>query len=227
MIAPRLDLPGPPFDSPSGDRPDGRAALTDLAATPDVPAQEGTLGPEGDAIARPTPEELAAVLPSHLLDGGETVLLLLKPSLLFVVLAPLRTLTTLVVFTVLLAAADAYLTAAVYRDEIFLVGMAAIGLRLFWQFLEWLSRAYVLTDRRLIRVRGVLTVQILECPLPRIQHTELVRILREQLFGLGTLAFTTAGTGAIDAAWEMINRPGEVQQEVVRAIRRYGGRGGV
>ncbi|MEM6332683.1 MAG: PH domain-containing protein [Planctomycetota bacterium] len=226
MIAPRLDRPGPPFDPSPGDRPAAAARPTQAPSTSEV-APEGALGPDGDAIARPTPEQLAAVLPNHLIDGGETVLLLLKPSLLFVVLAPLRTLAALLVFTVLLATADAYLTGSAYRDEILLVGLAVIGLRLFWQFLEWLSRAYVLTDRRLIRVRGVLTVQVFECPLPRIQHTELVRILREQLFGLGTLAFTTAGTGAIDAAWEMINRPVEVQQEVVRAVRRYGGRGGV
>ncbi|MEM6756697.1 MAG: PH domain-containing protein, partial [Planctomycetota bacterium] len=82
------------------------------------------------------------------------------------------------------------------------------------------------TDRRIIRVRGVLTVQVFECSLGRVQHSEVVRILREQLFGLGTVTFSTAGTGGIEAAWEMVGRPFDVQQEVARAVRRYGGRGG-
>ncbi|MEO0965648.1 MAG: PH domain-containing protein [Planctomycetota bacterium] len=181
---------------------------------------------DGEALAQPTEARLAAVVPEGLIEGGETVILLLKPSLWFVVLAPLGTIAAIVAITALLATGDALLTGGVYSDEAALAAAGVVSLRVFWQFLEWLSRAYVLTDRRIIRVRGVLTVQVFECSLGRVQHSEVVRILREQLFGLGTVTFSTAGTGGIEAAWEMVGRPFDVQQEVARAVRRYGGRGG-
>ncbi|MEM9252813.1 MAG: PH domain-containing protein [Planctomycetota bacterium] len=190
-------------------------------------AAEGYADPEAEALSEPTDARLAALVPAGLIEGGETVILLLKPSLWFVLLAPLGTLVAMVLVTAGLATVDAFVTGGVYIDEAALACAGVMAVRLFWQFLEWLSRAYVLTDRRIIRVRGVLTVQVFECPLGRIQHTEVVRILREQLFGLGTVTFSTAGTGGIEAAWEMLGRPIDVQQEVARAIRRYSGRSGV
>jgi hypothetical protein len=210
-----------------GDRPAAGGWAVERTTSPSdrVPA-EGRVGGNGEAVAEgASGQRLAAMLPRDLIDGGEVVILLLKPSLWFVVLGPLRTLAAIVVLTALGVAADTWLSGGVYRGQVVLAGSAALCVRLFWQFLEWLSRAYVLTDRRGIRVRGVLTVQVFECALGRVQHTEVVRVLREQLVGVGTLAFTTAGTGRVEAWWEMVSRPMQVQQEVVRAIRRYGGRG--
>lgn len=218
MIAPRLDG----RSAGGGGSTRRRARLTD-----DRVRAEAVGGPEAEALAQPTEDRLAAVLPNGLIEGGETVILLLKPSLWFVLLAPLGTLAAIVGVTAMLMTGDVALTGGVYSDEAALVAVAVMVLRLFWQFLEWLSRAYVLTDRRIIRVRGVLTVQVFECALGRVQHTEIVRILREQLFGLGTVTFSTAGTGGVEAAWEMVGRPFDVQQEVAKAVRRYGGRGGV
>jgi len=223
VIAPRLD--GRSTGAGGGG---GSAAVErEGRREADCVRAEGLVGGNGEAAARPTAAQLAAMVPNGVIDGGEVVILLLKPSLWFIVLGPLRTLAALVAVTAGLVALDTALTGGVYRRQIVLAGSAALCLRLFWQFLEWLSRAYVLTDRRVIRVRGVLTVQVFECALGRVQHTEVVRILREQLVGLGTIAFTTAGTGRVEALWEMVNRPMSVQQEVVRAVRRYGGRGGV
>ena len=99
------------------------------------------------------------------------------------------------------------------------VGVAAV--RLFWQFLEWLSRVYVLTDRRVIRVKGVLRISVFEAPLRQIQHTAAQYSIRERIFGLGTIGFATAGTGVIEAAWEMVARPMEVHGAVVQALNRY------
>lgn len=164
---------------------------------------------------------LAAMLPAQLLQDGEVVVLLIKPSLWFIVLEPLATILGLAMLTAggVGAVYSGWLRLSVV--DVILAGGGLVGLRLFWQFLEWLSRVYVLTDRRVIRVRGVLRVHVFECALKRIQHTEAVFSLRERLFGLGTIHFATAGTAGIEASWRMVARPLEVHRIVVQTLQRY------
>jgi hypothetical protein len=180
--------------------------------------QSEGVAPDADEAAM---RRAAAILPAELLQPSEMIILLLKPSPLFIVLAPLRTLVVLLVLTLAALAANAQLGLDVARRDIILAGIALIGLRLFWQFLEWLSRVYVLTDQRVIRVRGVLRVSVFESRLEQIQHTDTVFSIRERIFALGTITFATAGTAVAEAAWVMIARPLEVHQIVIRTIRRY------
>lgn len=163
-----------------------------------------------------------AMLPAELLQPGEVIILLLKPSPWFIVLSPLKTLVAIALGTaILLALSQLALLPGLTHREIVLLGAALIVLRLFWQFLEWLSRVYVLTDQRVIRVMGVLRVNVFETPLQQIQHTNLLFSIRERLFALGTIGFATAGTGGYEAFWTMVCNPLEVHQKVVQTLRRY------
>src|SRR5690606_29475066 len=117
--------------------------------------------------------QAAAMLPPQVIQPGEIIILLLKPHWLFIILAPLPTLVGLVLLTFMATLINNYFLDGLYRREVMLIGAVAIGVRVFWQFMEWLSRAYVLTDRRVIRVRGVLRVSIFETPLTQIQNTEV------------------------------------------------------
>lgn len=163
----------------------------------------------------------AALLPGQLLQPGEIIILLIKPSLWFVLLGALGQLVTFAVLT----AGGLWLSnlglLKVARTDILLVGMGLVGLRLLWQFLEWISRVYVLTDRRVIRIKGVLRVHVFETQLKQIQHTSLYLSVRERVFALGSVVFATAGTGAIEAVWEMVANPLEVHQKVVQTLNRY------
>jgi hypothetical protein len=104
--------------------------------------------------------------------------------------------------------------------------MVIAAARLIWQTLEWMGRVYVLTDRRLIRRRGVLRVAVFQTLLSNIQHTSVFALLRERIFGLGTIGFATAGSDTYEAFWVMIPDPYGVHKIVDDAIRRYGRRGG-
>ncbi len=163
----------------------------------------------------------AALLPAQLLQGGEIIILLIKPSPWYIVLEPLRFLVaTLLAWLILLILVHRALVPITAVDVTLLaIGVAAV--RLVWQFMEWLSRVYVLTDQRVIVVWGVLRVQVFESQLKKIQHTITLFTIRERLFGLGTIGFTTAGTGAVEAAWRMVANPLDVHQQVVRALNRY------
>ncbi|MCC6682608.1 MAG: PH domain-containing protein [Phycisphaeraceae bacterium] len=166
-------------------------------------------------------ERTNILIPAQLLQSGEIIVLLLKPSPLFIVLSCLPTLTALVLLTAALVTAHRMYPLGLGESQIILLGIVVIVGRLFWQFMEWLSRVYVLTDRRVVRVQGVLRISIFETPLQRIQHTNLLFSIRERFCGLGTITFATAGTAFIECAWTMLANPLDVHQKVVETINRY------
>jgi PH (Pleckstrin Homology) domain-containing protein len=163
----------------------------------------------------------AGMLPAELIQPGEIIILLLKPSAWFILLAPLRTLTAIIVVAMIADSVNSYTGLGFARQSIILATLGLLMMRVFWQFLEWLSRVYVLTDRRIITVSGVVRIGVFESPLERVQHTNLILSLRERLFALGTIAFATAGTALLEAYWLMLEDPLEVHQKIVQTISRY------
>lgn len=171
--------------------------------------------------------EAEALLPQKLLQGGEVVVLILKPSLWFIVLSRLGWLVTIAAIAGVLVWLERRYLLGWYRPhEVVTLAMAGITGVLVMQTLDWISRIFVLTDRRVLRQRGFFRPFIFEAPLHRIQHTQLLLSIRERLFGLGTISFTTAGTGFAEAYWVMVNDPLEVHRRVVQVIHRYRRPGG-
>ena len=172
----------------------------------------------GDLQAR-----LEALLPRQLLQPTETVRFIAKPSVWFIVLVPLEFLVGVGALGFAGYELDQWLNDGALARTILIATFALLALRLTWQFLDWLTRVYVLTDQRVIRVKGVLNVTVFEARLSHIQHTDLLLPLRQRLFGLGTVTFSTAGSGTIEAAWVYLNQPLDAHEAVVTAIRGGGG----
>ena len=165
---------------------------------------------------------LVSTLPAQLLQPEELIILLLKPSPWFIVLTSLRSLAVLTVMLLGAFVLDARnISIGLGRSDMTLVYLALVGLRLGWQFLEWLSHVYVMTDQRVIRVRGFFRVHVFEAPLSTITHTESLFSIRERLFALGTIGFATAGTARVEAYWMMVNKPRDVHQKILQTLSRY------
>ncbi|MEM6505424.1 MAG: PH domain-containing protein, partial [Planctomycetota bacterium] len=177
----------------------------------------------GDAAeTEPALARANAMLPAELLQPGEVIILLIKPSPLFILLVPMRFIAIVLLCTLLASQLqNKGISLGLDRYDLIVSAMAIIGLRLFWQMLDWLSHVYVLTDQRIIRVMGVLNVQVFECPLQKIQQTDLILPLVQRLFWLGSIGFATAGTAGHEAFWVMINKPLEVHAKIVETLRRY------
>lgn len=176
-----------------------------------------TEAPELSASAR------AEALPAGLLQDDEVVILMLRPSMLFVPLRSLGGLAAIAILMLALALMAVRFAWIPWSDtQAYALGVALAAGRLLWQTLDWWSRVYVLTDRRIIRRMGVLHVSEFEAQLRNIQHTSVFRPLRERLFGLGTIGFATAGSDVFDAFWLMVKNPFAVHRTVVDAIHRYG-----
>ena len=194
--------------------------------SPETPEGPVSFGGEAEAVLAPQPEVSPAL--SGMIAEGETVILVARPSLWMVPLWSLEAFGIIAGLVFAFAWASGFQWAPWTETQAFGMGMVTIALRLGWQFLDWMNRLYVLTDRRIIRRRGILQVDVFEARLDRIQQTSVLQLVRERAFDLGTIAFATAGTGGLDAFWEAVNDPFQVHVEVSRAIDRYGrGAGGV
>ena len=181
----------------------------------------GPAGPAGEAVAPQT-----SALATDLLADGEIVHLRLKPSLWFVLLvsAPVITLGVILILAGnLQIVAEAPMS---MRGILTNAGAWLIGLRLVWALLQWFGRIYILTDRRVIRQRGVLNIQVFECSLDRLQNTFIRTTLVQRILGIGTIFFATAGTGQIEAMWQHITRPAKVHRQIIEAITRFNRRNG-
>ena len=177
---------------------------------------DGASPPVEDAVvARP------AVLSRTILADGEIIILDLRPSPWFVLLVSAP---AVVLGAIVLLAANLRLVTELYpngRSLLQHAGLWIIILRLAWAVLQWSARHYILTDRRLVRQRGVLNVQVFECRLDRLQNTFILQTLVQRMLRIGTLFFATAGTGAVEATWMHVRNPGEVHREIIKAVSRY------
>ena len=172
--------------------------------------------------AEPRVARANAMLPEQLLQPGELIILLIKPSPWFILLVPIRFIAVLLLCAMLVVQLQGRgIQLGLDRNDLIVATLAILGLRLFWQMLDWLSHVYVLTDQRIIRIQGVLNVQVFECPLQKIQQTDLILPLIQRVFWLGTIGFATAGTAAHEAYWFMVAKPLDVHAKIIQTLRRY------
>ena len=117
-------------------------------------------------------------------------------------------------------------------EDLFLCGkdwysayVIVVSLRLGWQFLVWLGRIYVMTDRRMIVSTRLPRPQIIEAPLPNIDDATLTDSRIQRLFALGTIMFTIRDRNpdnqTDDTQWQMVARPVEVHEAVITALNQY------
>ena len=162
----------------------------------------------------------AVAVPARLLQAGEEIVLAIKPSLIFILLVSTPFLCGLLAIWLAAYLLDRTLPLDLPLQTVGTFCVAAGAIRLIISIFQWVARLYVLTNRRVIRIKGVLNVEVFECPLARIQNTFLSLTLSERIFGLGTIYFSTAGGIGPEAAWLMVARPREVHEIVVEYINR-------
>jgi len=185
----------------------------------DLPARPATNGAGTAADERLVTRSCA--LTRTMLADGEIVILELKPSAWFVPLvsAPMAAVGVLLLLVGETAMVDQSLPGL--HPWLHYAGIWVIVLRVIWAVLQWSCRLYVLTDRRVIRQGGVLTVQVFECRLDRLQNTFIQRTLVQRFLGIGNIYFATAGTASIEAVWQHVRRPGDVHRQIIEAANRF------
>lgn len=185
-----------------------------LARNP-VCASEGAAA-AGAAAARPSP--FAALLAGHVLRDGEVIILLLRPSRWFIVLSSLRFLA--IVAILMIAGVIFFQRLQIDSRQIVEAGAFVMAGRLMWAVMQWMSRLYILTDLRILRLSGVFSVEIFDCPLRKVARTLLDRTLAERIFRIGSIIVIPQDENYPIGSWQMVARPREVHEQILASISR-------
>ncbi len=160
------------------------------------------------------------VVPARLLDGGEVVILAVKPSGWFCLLTSLPVLTMAVVFVVVAGLAGPSLPGPLSAGAIVLFWVGVSALRLAVACVQWVGRLYVLTNRRILRVSGAFHQEVSQCLLRYVARAVVSASVTERLLGVGSLSFESSDPATRQVPWAHISNPLEVQQIVNEAISR-------
>jgi hypothetical protein len=170
---------------------------------------------------------LATLLASHILRDGEVVLLILKPSIWFILLSSLRFIALTLILTIAAKVFNQHL-AGPYRGYAELGTSLIVG-RLMWATLVWMGRLYILTDMRILSISGVFNVEVFDCPLRKVARTRLIRNVEDRVVGVGSIEIIPQDESYPFGLWQTLARPKAVHEQIVATINRakQGGAGGM
>jgi hypothetical protein len=167
-------------------------------------------------VRNPRTASLGKLLGSHVLRDGEMVLMILKPSVWFIVFESIAFAVIVVLAAALLAVIEHH------KNDYVNLQLASffVAGRLMWAALQWMGRLYILTDLRVLRITGVFGVEIFDCPLRKVLRTRMVSPTREKLVGVGSIEIIPSDETEPTAVWQTIAKPREIQQRLQAAIAR-------
>ena len=159
---------------------------------------------------------------ASMLEPGEIIVAVFRPSLAWIALRALP----MAVGTGA-AAALAWFCLGLWPDSESIARMALqvlaalLAARVAAAVAEWASRVYVLTDRRVLRRRGVLAPTVYSATLNSLRRVELLQDGTDRVLGTGTVTFSSRADGPYDAAWVVVPRARDVHALVEQTRHRY------
>ncbi len=162
----------------------------------------------------------AALAKQELLHQNELVILLVKPSL-WLVPAESTRFAVVVALLALLAYRTQALHEIMNNQLLMYVSALLIGARLLYSVLGWISHTYLLTNYRIITVKGARKPEVFHAPLCKINEVAPLTTRLEAALGLGTLGFRVDGHISPAGTWVWIANPDRVQLQIESAIKKW------
>jgi hypothetical protein len=187
----------------------------------------GASGEIDTRLAQPTGQavgagELAGRLnPEAILHGNEIVILLVRPSLWFIAAGSFRFCAAAVLLAVLaerLGLAGRFL----HPDTLVYVTATVVLVRVMYGVMDWISHLYLLTNCRIVTIKGARKPEIFQVSLSRISEVRLLRPAIQRCFGVGTIGFATGGAIHPAGLWNWIRHPDRVRRQIEDALRKRG-----
>lgn len=88
--------------------------------------------------------------------------------------------------------------------------------RLIWEGLNWACTTYELRPDRVVCRFGVLSRIEVSIPLDKVQNIIIARRLRDRVVGIGSIGVDSAGSGAVEVWWLMVDKPA-ARADAIRA----------
>jgi uncharacterized membrane protein YdbT with pleckstrin-like domain len=93
---------------------------------------------------------------------------------------------------------------------------------LVWGLIRRIATTYTITNRRLTIRSGLLSRELHECRLERVQNVNTRQRVLERLLGIGTVDFDTAAGAAYDFSFRGVEDPGGIVRTVNAALEDLG-----
>lgn len=159
----------------------------------------------------------------ELLGEGESVLFSSRQHR-FVLFA--RIFFELLLLGLLAAAALVALQAWPANGQLIALAAALVGLIVLLSalrdYLRWRNEQFVVTDRRVLQIEGVLNKNVLDSSLEKINDVQLTQSILGRMFDYGTIEILTASEEAINRM-DAIAQPLEFKRAMQDARARYDG----
>lgn len=158
-----------------------------------------------------------ATVPGHVVDGGEIVLLAVKPSMwrpLFDSAGWLMVTGAIALALLWTERSFGSLSPVATAQLVMMIGLIRMGAAVA----RWIPTWYLLTNRRVIHVHGVRTPRIHDRALLEIRNTYLQATPAERVCRLGTIRFVPDPPDSGVLYWQSIAQPEEVHRKIRRAI---------
>lgn len=108
--------------------------------------------------------------------------------------------------------------------QMVLLGCAVISLIVlisaFFDFLRWNNEQYIVTDQRVIHIRGVLNKDVIDSSLDKINDVELRQSWVGRIFGFGDVEILTASDAGVNLM-RRIAEPIEFKRSMLEAKHNY------
>ena len=88
--------------------------------------------------------------------------------------------------------------------------------------LEWKTSIYGLTTKRILKFKGIISKNIYESPISRVQDIRLKKSILQRIFGCGTLIITTAGTAGEECKWVNLTKPEQTKNRIYSYLEKAG-----
>lgn len=161
----------------------------------------------------------AIVTGIDVLQTDEIIQISLRPSLWFILIVSYQWVLACALLAGLIAFTNAsswtFATTSAFNGAI---GVA--GVRVCFATLQWASRLYVLTNRRILRFRGVLQVDVAECRLTNVSNIEMRVSMFQRVLGLGDIRVFPQDERRRFVDWDHVAHPLEIREILDKAVRR-------
>lgn len=156
-------------------------------------------------------------VPGGVIDGGEIVILAVKPSLWRPFLDSAPWLLAAALFAAMIIAGSlsvAALGTTLSAQLVVVAGLARAGVAV----IRWVPTWYLLTNRRVIVVRGVRMPRVTSRALLDIRNTYVQAAAPEKWLDIGVITFVTDHPHEVPFLWHAVPHAAEVHQRIRRAI---------
>lgn len=183
-----------------------------------------TLGRSHQAVGETARVEALAgkVTPESLLRGNELVILMVRPSLWYIVASSFR-FSGIVILLGLLTIRTGLFGDLLLPKTALIISASLVGMRVIYALMEWTSHLYLLTTCRILTIKGARHPTLFQAGLTHISEARLIQPPVQNLLALGTIGFAMGENIDPGGLWEWIPNPQRVHQQIQAAISKRKG----